>query len=273
MSESTPAAKSPNALADMQSAEARAGVPTGLEPGQGYRLGRAPESGRKGASEPVQSKVGILVSVLLHALGVVFLFMSALLAPKRESVVPVFELVNLEKPKLRPLTPKTVKPPDPPPPEPEEVKPPEAPKLTPKPTKAVAPPKKKEPKVVKEPDPDPKPVKEVIPEQQVLPQVAAHVPSDPRLSMWAARVKKKAEMHWKPPGGIDILGAVTVKVNVKILRDGTIETAEIEDSSGSSELDQLALMAVKRMGSVVPIPDNWDGDAILARLDFPYNGH
>lgn len=262
------AAPSPNAMNAIQSQEARVGTPSGLEPGQGYTLGKAPGRG----DDPIKANLGILISFLIHALGLIILGMSALLAPKRPSVVPVFELVNLEKPKLRPLVPKAPPPPEPPPPEPEPIKPPDAPKLTPKPEKAVVP-KKPEPKIVKEqpPEPDAK-VKEVAPEQQVLPQVVAHVPSDPRLSLWAARVKKKAETLWNPPTGIDILGSVKAVVNLRITRDGTITTSNLSTASGNPQLDDLAVQAVKRMERVPPIPENFPEDEIEVSIEFPYYG-
>lgn len=259
-------APSPNSFQAIQSPEARAGMPTGMEPGQGYKLGKAPGRG----DDPIQSNIGILVSFLLHALAILFLGMTALLAPKRPSTVPVFELVSLEKPKLRPLTPKTVKPPEPPPPEPEPVKPPEAPKLTPKPDKAVVT-KKPEPKVVKEPEPDPLPVKEVVQEQQVLPQVVAHVPADPRLSQWAARVKKKAETLWNPPTGLDILGPVKTIVSFSVTRDGIVQDPNVSTGSGNADLDELALRTIQRMEHVPPIPENYPEDLIQVSYEFIYS--
>jgi periplasmic protein TonB len=188
-------------------------------------------------------------------------------------VVPVFELVNLEKPKLRPLTPKVLPPPEPPPPEPEPVAPPEAPKLTPKPTKAVV--TKPEPKVVKpKVDDEPKPIKEAPQEQQVLPQpqVQMSVPQDPRLSLWAARVKKKVDQLWNPPVGIDVSGRVKAVVAFKVSRDGAIVSADISESSGNSSLDELALMTIKRLETVPPIPENFPNDELEVGCEFPYQG-
>ena len=142
--------------------------PDGPGEPEGFRGSRGPARPAPG-KEPLSHNIAMLVSVLVHGVAIVGIGLSALLQPHRPSVVPVFELVNLDPPKLRPLTPKTIKPPVPPPPEPEPVKAPEAPMLTPKPTKAVTP--KPEPKVVKpKEDDEPKPVKEVVQEQQVLPQ-------------------------------------------------------------------------------------------------------
>lgn len=268
MPERNPSTPSPNALAAIQSGEARAGTPSGLEPGQGYRVAAFAAK----PADPLEGKVSILVSFLLHAVGIAFLGMSAFLAPKKPSVVPVFEIVNLEKPKLRPLTPKVQKPPEPPPPEPEPVKPPEAPKLTPKPSKAPVV-KRPEPKVVKEkePEPDPAPVREVIPEQQVLQQIVSHVPADPRLAFWAGRVKKKAEMLWNPPTGIETAGQVKTVVSFSVTRDGTVGDAAVATPSGNADLDELALMVIKRMERVPPIPENFPEDLIQVSYEFIYS--
>lgn len=224
--------------------------------------------------EPLSRNIALLVSVLVHGIAIVSIGLSALFAPKRPSVVPVFELVNLEKPKLRPLTPKTQPPPEPPPPEPEPVRPPDAPKLTPKPTQAVAP-KKPEPKVVKEKEPDDiTPPKEVVQEQQVLPQpnVQMSVPQDPRLSLWAARVKKKVDQLWNPPTGIDVSGQVKATITFKVSRDGTIVSADISQTSGNSSLDDLALMTIKRLENLPPIPENFPNDELEVGCEFPYQG-
>jgi TonB family protein len=266
----SPAAPSPNALQALESQESRAGVPTGLEPGQGYRLGKSAPARFGHADDPVRSNVSLLASVLVHGLFVLFIGISAVFTAKRPSEVPVFEIVNLEKPKLRPLAPKVKPPPEPPPKPPEPVKPPEAPKLTPKPSKAPVV-KKPEPKVVKEPEPDPAPEREVIPEQQVLqPQIVSHVPSDPRLAFWASRVKKKAETLWNPPTGFDILGPVKTVVSFQVTREGIVQEAAIATGSGNPDLDELALRTIRRMERVPPIPENYPEDLIQVNYEFIY---
>lgn len=232
---------------------------------------KAPQA-EASAEGPFGVNVAVLVSVLIHLLGLVILAMSALLKPHRASVVPVFELVNLEQPKLRPLEPKVQPPPKPEPPPPEPVRQPQAPKLTPKPTKP-APPKHAPPKIVKEEPDTTAPVKEVVHEQQVLhPQLQTSITQDPRLSFWASRVKKKVDMLWNPPTGIDILGTVKASVNFKVSRDGTLTEASISQSSGNSTLDDLALMTIKRLERVPPIPENFPNDELEVTCEFPYQG-
>ncbi|MBW8888445.1 MAG: TonB family protein [Fibrobacteres bacterium] len=232
-----------------------------------------PKDHAKG-NEPVTRNIAMLISVLVHGFAMLMLGLSALLAPHRQSAVPIFELVSLEPPKLRPLAPKVQPPPEPPKPEPEPPPPPpEAPKLTPKPTKAVAV-KKPEPKVTKPREPEDKtPPKEVVPEQQVLtPQIVSHVPEDPRLAGWASRVKKRAEGLWKPPAGIDILGTVKTVVSFKVTREGTIQDVQVTSSSGNADLDQLAQQTIQRMDHTPPIPENFPDDQIQVSYEFVYSG-
>ncbi len=254
----------------------RESVPSGASgaerPGTAAREGALGGGASRLGKEPVTQNFAVLVSVLVHGLAILFIGLSALLSPHRPSTVPVFELVNLETPKLRPLTPKTIKPPEPKPPEPEPVKPPEAPKLTPKPTNAVQP-KKPEPKVVKDKDDDTKPVKEAVQEQQVLtPQIVSHVPADPRLSFWAGRVKKSAELLWRPPTGIDIAGTVKAVISFKVTREGQIQDVEIASGSGNADLDDLAKQTIVRLDHTPPIPENFPEDMIQVSYEFVYAG-
>jgi periplasmic protein TonB len=215
------------------------------------------------------SRLGLWFSVGIHVLGLVGLLAFGLLAPKKVSTVPVFELVNLSPPKLRPLRPKTVKPPEPPPPEP--VRAPEAPKLTTQPTKAV--PNKPEPKVVREnPDTTLK-ASEAPPEvAESQTQIVSHVPSDPRLAFWASRVKKKAEAMWNPPAGLDIAGKVTAMVAFKVARDGLVTGATLSASTGNDDLDAQALQTIQRMDHVPPLPENFPDDEVQVSYEFVYKG-
>ncbi|GEM_PF-1534786 len=249
--------------------------PTGPASAGPAAPGSDPSSTRDRAQgkEPLAQNIALLISVLVHGFAILMIGLSALLAPHRPSTVPVFELVNLDPPKLRPLTPKVVPPPTPPPLEPEPVKPPEAPKLVTKPTNAVVP-KKPEPKVVKPKEDEPKPVKEVVQEQQVLtPQIVSHVPADPRLSFWANRVKKSAELLWKPPSGIDILGTVKAVISFKVTREGQIQDVQVATSSGNGDLDELAKQTIVRLDHTPPIPENFPEDVIQVSYEFVYAGN
>lgn len=251
-----------------------AAIPKELVPSPIPRGEGGPANPVRMDKDPLTQKIALLVSVLVHGIGTLMIGLSTLLAPHRPSAVPVFELVNLSPPKLRPLRPKVQPPPEPPPPEPEPPPPPEAPKLTPKPTNAVTT-KKPEPKVVKERDPeDQRPAKEVVPEQQVLEnQAVLSVPQDPRLSMWISRLQRKVDLAWKAPAGVDVAGKVTVRVSFIVNREGTIVSQSVVETSGNSELDQLALMMIQRIGTVAPLPENWDGEQLEVHSVLTYNGN
>lgn len=209
---------------------------------------------------------GLAISFLIHLIGFFVIIIYSVLADRRPAEVPVFELVQLEKPKLRPLTPK-VKPPDPKP-KPKPEKTPDPPKLTPKPEQPKPKPKP-EPEVVRDQAPE---VTEDISrvEEQVLTQQTLHVPTDPRLSFWAKRVKNKVETQWNPPKGINILQDSKVVVSFIVHRDGKVDSESLETATGNQILDDVALMTIKRLDRVPPIPPHYPEDKIQVRYEFVY---
>jgi TonB family protein len=205
----------------------------------------------------------------IHGLALIGFLLYHAFPPERPSVVPIFEMVSLEPPKLRPLRPKT---PEPPPPVKEEVQAPEAPKLTPKPEKAVNP-KKPEPKTLRESD-STLPVRD-IPEETVEMNttIVSNVPSDPRLAFWARRVKKRAETLWNPPAGIDVPSGAKTVITFEVSRDGSISAVEVGEASGNAMLDELAQRTILRLESTPPIPESYPEDLIKVSYEFLYSGH
>jgi TonB family protein len=57
-----------------------------------------------------------------------------------------------------------------------------------------------------------------------------------------------------------------------VARDGSILSAAISTASGNPNLDELALMAIKRLENVPPIPENYPNDEIEVGCEFPYQG-
>ena len=51
--------------------------------------------------EPVAQKVALLISVLVHGFAILFIGLSALLAPHRPSAVPIFEIVKIGRASCR----------------------------------------------------------------------------------------------------------------------------------------------------------------------------
>ncbi len=207
---------------------------------------------------------GLTFSIAAHVFICLCILVYVMVNHKKTAEIPVFELVTLEKPRLRPIQPK-IKPPEPVA-KPEPIKTTEAPKLTPKPIEKTLP--KPEPKVVRE---------EVVKEPQVteVPQEIEtsqelQIPADPRLSFWAKRVKQMVENLWKPPSGIDILQDSKVVVSFIVNRDGSVEEIQISVPTGNALLDELALRTIQRLGKVPPIPQNYPEDRLQVGYEFVY---
>ena len=186
---------------------------------------------------------------------------------KTISAVPIFEMVAVE-PKLRPVAPKTI---EPPPPEKVEAQTPEAPKLTPKPkTLAVS---KPEPKKIRPVPDETKPVKDVPQENsQLTTTLVANIPSDPRLSIWAGRVKKIVEKNWSPPAGIEIQGKVKTVVSFQVARNGSVSAMAVTQYSGNELLDEQAQNTILRLDHLPPIPENYPDDVLQVSYEFVYQG-
>jgi TonB family protein len=218
-----------------------------------------------------QSRGAWLFSILVHGMALVAFVTYSLLAPKPPPTVAVFELVAVEKPRLRPLAPKT---PEPPVETPPESRPPEAPALVPKPKTPVVPPKP-EPKVVRPTPPDTTlPVKDVPRENaRTSPVQVSNAPSDPRLAMWAGRVQKMVEARWNPPTGIDVQGRTKTVISFEVARGGEIDAVEVAQGSGNTLLDDLAKRTIQRLERVVPIPPNFPGELLKVSYEFVYDAN
>lgn len=217
--------------------------------------------------EQKQQRLALAISGGIHGTVLLAFLIFQAFPPQRPSVVPVFEMVNLQPPKLRPLKPKTLKPPV----VQEEVRTPEAPKLTAKPEKAVSV-KDPEPKTRTEPDTT-LPIKE-IPEEtaEMTTTIVANVPSDPRLSFWSSRVKKRVETLWNPPEGIEITKNAKTVISFEVSREGMISSVEIGESSGNTMLDELAQRTILRLEQVPPIPESFPEDLLKVSYEFVYKG-
>lgn len=195
-----------------------------------------------------------------------------LMAPKPSPPVAVFELVSVERPKLRPIAPKT---PEPPAEKPPRSRPPEAPKLAPKPQAAPKPQPRPEAKTTPLPAPDTTlPVREAPqPSANLTTTIVANLPSDPRLGFWARTVKKRVEQYWNPPTGIDVPARAKTVVAFEVARDGTVGAVGIVAPSGNTLLDDLARRTIMRLERVPPIPENFPGESLKVSYEFIYNAN
>lgn len=225
------------------------------------------------STAPVRSRPidkALLLAAGLHVAVIVGLLAWSLLAPPPAPVVAVFELVSLERPKLRPLAPKTV---EPPPEKPAEARPPEAPALTPKPAPKPVP-AKPEPKTTQQTAPaDPTlPVKDVARENTSHNVVVSDAPSNPQLAFWASRIKRLVERSWNPPQGVEVEGSAKTVISFQVERSGKITAVDIAQSSGNALLDDMAKRTILRLERVPPIPENFPGDLLKVSYEFIYSG-
>lgn len=224
-----------------------------------------PARGRR--SRPVDAP--LLIAAGLHVGVIAGLLAWSLLAPPPPPVVAVFELVSVERPKLRPLAPKTN---EAPPEKPAEARPPEAPALTPKPSPKPVPPKPAPKNVQTTPPADPTlPVKDVARENTSHTVTVSGTPSNPQLAFWASRIKRLVERSWNPPQGLEVPGPAKTVITFEVARSGKISAVTIAESSGNNLLDDLARRTILRLEQVPPIPENFPGDLLKVSYEFIYN--
>ncbi len=210
----------------------------------------------------------IWLSVGLHAVLAAALLIYPIFHKPVIRSIPVFEVVSLQKPKVRLLKPKVkpvVKPRQKPSPKRA------APRLTRNPEKALIPDKPVEVKS----KPDTHKVDKVVEEvpEETTPRMLMAEMSDPRLKNWLRRVKKIIDTRWNPPGGIGIIGYKEASIDFKVNRSGVISDVAIGGSSGNNDLDDIALNTILRVGHLPSIPLNYrDKDILSIRFQFPYSG-
>ncbi len=212
----------------------------------------------------------VIVSIIFHLLFVVAAFIYPLLHKPKAVEVPVFTLVPLEKPKVVVRKPKVQPPPKPPEKKPEPK--PEAPKLTEKPEKPKPPEEK--PVEVKE-EPQKEEPKEVVQEEvkDLQPRMVMEDLTDPRLKFWLRRVQRKIQSLWNPPRGFGVLGSAEVHINFTVERQGGVKNITVATSSGNSALDEEGKRTLMRVGSLPPIPPNYqDKDELAITFILPYIG-
>jgi protein TonB len=209
--------------------------------------------------------------------------------PKREKVESIvgmpMEPVMTAQPPEAPVVEEPVKPPEPVAVEPEKVE-------TPKPKKkekitrtkiakkkraesvdvSISLPSKVE-KIIETPEgikPSLSKVKEVVsPPAQRADIISTDIDFPYELRLTA--IKNKINNNWTPPV-VDLLFGDIKKVVIKfkILKDGRIERAEIERSSGFPLFDNSALRAVLSSDPLPPLPREFKGDYLGIHFGFEY---
>jgi len=88
---------------------------------------------------------------------------------------------------------------------------------------------------------------------------------------YIAQIARTLELIWKYPKAAGDLGQQGVTVlKITILDDGTLESAELLESSGYAMLDGEALRAVKRLTPYPPLPKNWHRSQWDLTISFRY---
>jgi protein TonB len=222
------------------------------------------------------------VSAILHLLlAVVLVWGPSWIRPRPFAPAYEVQLVSLpvdEVPKPKP-EPVRQEPPKPPPtpakPKPKPVKKPAPPpiekaKPTPKPSPADIPEEAAE-----------SPEREPPAPQKSEPVAKATEPTEPGIQLvtplmeavalkypyYINALRRKIDENWSPPGA-GFAEAREVLVVFTILRDGSVRSAEVEQSSGDIFYDQAALRSVLRATPFPPLPEGYAGQDMIIHFSF-----
>lgn len=84
---------------------------------------------------------------------------------------------------------------------------------------------------------------------------------------YMTRMQDKIKSNWAPPA-VDINAQIVVKY--RILKNGSLESYGISSSSGSQELDNAAIEALKKAAPFEPLPEGFNKESILVQFTFDY---
>lgn len=87
-------------------------------------------------------------------------------------------------------------------------------------------------------------------------------------SYYVQQMLGRIQRHWQR---ITVRGSAVVIVRFTILKDGTVEDAELEQSSGSSILDRAALRAVILAAPMPTLPSSYSRERVRVHLRFSYS--
>lgn len=81
------------------------------------------------------------------------------------------------------------------------------------------------------------------------------------------RMQDKIKSCWAPPA-MDLNAQIVVKY--RILKNGSLDSYGISASSGSQELDNAAIEALKKAAPFEPLPEGFNKESILVQFTFDY---
>lgn len=238
----------------------------------------------------------IICAVLFHALvaGVCIAIHFVNFKTEPEPI-PVFEMVQVQKPRVSKPRQVRPKPPEPQPEPPKEQPKPDKPKPTPKPkvNKELPPepkidekPPEPEPEEVQEPEPTPEPEPEPEPEpvddfdvdDLDLP-TAVEAPSlnpvgsvdmDPLMQVYLDRLKQIIMGNFNPPSNLNVRKNVKTTVQFTVDRFGGITGILLKRSSGNKTWDHLSVRAIK-ISKVPELPPNFRAPSLVLHFNFTPN--
>lgn len=105
---------------------------------------------------------------------------------------------------------------------------------------------------------------------EVRPKVPAKIvqnkiPAEDIMNTYMKDMEHRIKSNWAPPE--DSFKNKTV-VTFKIMRDGTIKSSKISESSGDKQFDTDAIKAVQQTGKVAPLPNDILGEYIDITFTF-----
>lgn len=188
----------------------------------------------------------LAVSVLLHVLGAVAIFLVGLGSSRRSPMPPVYQVSLVSAAQLAPRV--SAPEPEPEKPKEEEPPPPEAEEKVPDTEKA---PPKKKPEAEK---PTPRPGPEAAKSQGA--DLPVSVEGKPFPYPWyLEQVYRKVASNWRPSSN-----TLTATVHFRIDARGRVGSIDVEESSGNFLFDQAARRAVEAADPMPPLPDGYGGD-------------
>ena len=81
------------------------------------------------------------------------------------------------------------------------------------------------------------------------------------------RMQDKIKSYWAPPA-MDLNAQIVVKY--RIMKNGSLDSYGISASSGSQELDNAAIEALKKAAPFEPLPEGFNKESILVQFTFDY---
>ena len=90
-------------------------------------------------------------------------------------------------------------------------------------------------------------------------------------SYYLVGLQAKVASNWFPPGSAGAPGEVLrATVHFRVIDDGTIVNAKIEDSSGAAYFDRCALRAILLSSPLAPLPEAFEEDELGVHFEFSH---